>query len=155
MAEVSERTQSLIDMPPLPWTRGLKCEYPECERISIPGYVKCEKHFRLYKQTIIPKYTNLLPEGYVYVLEESLTGYYKIGSSYNPVSRAQPLQIGTPLPYAELLSYYTSDRLKAERCLQAFYLEYNVRSEWYDLSHVENLDEQCRTVLEPFLLGGN
>jgi hypothetical protein len=145
---VNNRIQELVTIPALPWTLDLICNYPDCTHISISGYTKCRSHFRLYKLAELPHYTNIQPEGYVYLLQEHSTEYWKIGSSFEPVLRAKDIQIGTPHAYKDLLMYYTSDRIRAERYLQAFYLNYNIRSEWYDLSHVVELDLQCKVVLE-------
>lgn len=74
-------------------------------------------------------------EGYVYLIEAG--GYYKIGLSRNPESRAD--QIDSVLPFeGELLhTIQTGNMLSAENELHERYAHRKVRNEWFDLEQRE------------------
>lgn len=71
-------------------------------------------------------------DGFIYLLSQSATPYYKIGKSKNPYKRAQSLQTGTPLELIIIERYYSLDCGQLEKLLHKYYDAYRVRGEWFD-----------------------
>ena len=71
--------------------------------------------------------------GYIYFLESTLLGGYKIGITTNPASRFKALAVGTK---AKLIGYWSLDAYRElEKQLHSEYKAERVpQSEWFDLT---------------------
>lgn len=70
--------------------------------------------------------------GFVYLVRQMSTTYYKIGKSKNPYKRLESLQTGTPLEIQVIERYFSMDCTKLESLLHGYYSAYWVRGEWFD-----------------------
>ena len=61
--------------------------------------------------------------------------YYKIGWTSNPKERLASLRTGNPFRLRLIFSARFADPIEAEKYLHARYSEYNVRGEWFKLTH--------------------
>ena len=71
--------------------------------------------------------------GFVYLIRQTVTPYYKIGKSKDPYKRMQRLQIGTPLELQIVSRVWSFDALRLESALHEYFDAYRVRGEWFDL----------------------
>ena len=71
--------------------------------------------------------------GFVYLIRQTITPYYKIGKSKNPYKRMQTLQIGTPLELQIVSRVWSFDALQLESVLHQYFDAYRIRGEWFNL----------------------
>lgn len=71
--------------------------------------------------------------GFVYLVKQSINGFYKIGKSKNPYRRLQFLQTGSPLQLEIIERIFSFDCHRLESLLHEYYEAYWVRGEWFEL----------------------
>jgi len=79
----------------------------------------------------------------VYIMLDSHSGYYKIGSSRDPKVRESTLQSEKP---ATTLLYFKEADLSVEKLLHRKYKNKRVRGEWFDLTFADL--REIRDILE-------
>ncbi len=77
---------------------------------------------------------------FVYLLQSSESGLYKIGVSKNPVKRIKQLQTGNAEKISMINSYKTDIPFILEKSLKNFYITYHVKGEWFKLSIEQELE---------------
>ena len=136
---------SLILMPPDGPGRPRKIY-----RLSIVGFVKflSESNTAQCKEFVFAIIAALLGQqsqpdgfhaksndltGFVYLIRQTITPYYKIGKSKDPYKRLQTLQTGTPLELQIVSRVWSFDAVRLESTLHEYFDAYRVRGEWFDL----------------------
>jgi len=69
--------------------------------------------------------------GYVYLIWQSGTGFFKIGSSFDPQSRLKALQNSCPQKLVLACSIQVPEHVKFEKNLQRELVEHQIRGEWF------------------------
>lgn len=72
--------------------------------------------------------------GFVYLVSQAASDYYKIGKSKNPYRRKTTLQTGSPLELGIEARVFSLDCLELERQLHLYFSEHWVRGEWFQLT---------------------
>jgi len=85
---------------------------------------------------------------FVYLLKSYENGYYKIGTSKNPLKRIKELQIGNPEKIEIINSYLSENYSKIEIALHNYYSYTRKTNEWFDLTLEDELNfiDLCKNI---------
>lgn len=70
--------------------------------------------------------------GFIYLVKQDSSSFYKIGKSKKPHKRLESLQIGSPVELIIVERYFSMDCGQLECLLHKYYKHYWVRGEWFD-----------------------
>ena len=87
---------------------------------------------------------------YLYLIQSSEEGYYKIGISKHPNKRINELNTGNSSPLKLIETYKSEYAHTIEKILQRKYSYYKKNGEWFDLSiNIEvNIKNECKKIEE-------
>lgn len=87
---------------------------------------------------------------YIYLIQSSEEGYYKIGVSKHPSKRLSQLQTGNSSPLKLIETYQSEYAEKIERILQRRYVYLHKEGEWFNMSLKEELSflAECQKIEE-------
>jgi len=76
-------------------------------------------------------------DGYIYIIQQKDTTYYKIGFSHddNIKNRLSNLQVGNPEKLIFVGSFYTLN-ISLEKDIHTYFKDYRIQGEWFDLDSV-------------------
>lgn len=85
---------------------------------------------------------------YVYLIQSTDNGYYKIGISKNPQKRIKQLMTGNSSPLKLIESYESEFANKIERVLHRRYSHLNKEGEWFELSILDEIQfiDSCKNI---------
>lgn len=81
-----------------------------------------------------PTDTTTAQPGYVYLVHNPKTGFYKIGSARKPQTRLKQLQTEMRAPCVMLHTIATNNAVRLEREVQLRFLAGHQGGEWFDLT---------------------
>ena len=80
----------------------------------------------------------------VYLINQSFTNLYKIGiTKKNPLERLKELKIGNANDLVLIVDFVTKHSFKLERALHAYYSQYRISSEWFELNEIDDFIDVC------------
>lgn len=98
------------------------------------------RHRSQQQQDELPEFPQLEPRqsksGYVYLLQSSI-GYYKIGYTSNPTTRAATFAVKLPFDVEFMHFIKTNHMRRAEKQLHDKYAERRVNGEWFTLTEAD------------------
>ena len=85
---------------------------------------------------------------YIYLIQSTNEGYYKIGVSKDPNKRLKQLKTGNSSPLKLINSYKTDIANKIEKILHRKYSHLSMEGEWFDLSISEEVKfiDECEKI---------
>jgi hypothetical protein len=91
---------------------------------------------------------------YVYLLQTSESGTYKIGISKNPEKRVKELQTGNPEIITIKEKFLTEYYFNIETSLHGYYAPDHKRGEWFNLGLLQEMDfiNRCKQFEEYYKL---
>ncbi|QKF93672.1 GIY-YIg nuclease [Fadolivirus algeromassiliense] len=75
--------------------------------------------------------------GYIYIIKEDSTNYYKIGRSYDTKKRLTSIQISNPRKLNVINKFLCNDSITMESLVHIHLTDKNVRGEWFMLNDDE------------------
>ena len=78
--------------------------------------------------------SEIISSGYVYIINQSKTSFYKIGVTKKPEQRLRALQTSSPLKVLPVACFPCPDMFQCEAVLHARYAHKRLIGEWFDLS---------------------
>lgn len=71
--------------------------------------------------------------GFVYLINQESTDFYKIGASKDVYNRISHLQIASPLPLKVVHRIFSLNNVRLEHTLHKYFNDYKVMTEWFNL----------------------
>lgn len=125
-----------------------------CDKEVYPGYKICKKHlFRRKRRPIIRRKPRMsrrrIPpnHGYVYVVKDTNNGFYKIGYTEDMKKRMGTLNVAHATDLEFVAKFLTSRPRTDEQLTHAFFEEYRVNREWFDLDQDPNWEPRLNAFL--------
>jgi len=80
----------------------------------------------------------------VYLINQINTNLFKIGiTKKNPLERLKELKIGNANELVLIVDFQTKHSFKLERSLHAYYSQYKISSEWFELNEIDDFLDVC------------